>query len=147
MLHVALALTKASAILLYRRIFVTGSSGFERRFEYVLYGTLAVIAAWMITFSFLAGFQCGPDHLLDAWDKTSNKEYCGIANVYAYGFFVSDIVLDVWVICLPIPSVSHPISMNQPQLTIVPDFSTSRITLEEVLRSWYFRRGFSVSRS
>lgn len=121
-LLIALALTKASALLLYRRIFCLADGSFNRGLRYAIWGTLAVLPAWVITFSFLAGFQCGT-HLLQSYKTQVNARYCAIGTVFAYGWFISDLILDVWIICLPIPSVR-----------LTPVIHDSGLTCAKVLR-------------
>jgi hypothetical protein len=91
-----LGCTKASALVFYKRVFC--ASGLNPIFNAIVLSTVVVV-----TFEFLAGLQCHT-HLSALWDGTYLK-YCTISFPFAYGWVVSDFLLDVWVLALPIPIV------------------------------------------
>jgi len=97
----SLALSKLSALFFYRRIFYIG--GQQNWFNIVILGTAVVVVLWLIVFEFLTGFQCGT-HFSALWDGTY-LTYCTISFPFLYGLALSDFLLDIWILALPIPSV------------------------------------------
>ena len=97
----SLACSKLSALFFYRRIFYLG--GRQSSFNIVIIITAVVVILWLVVFQFLTGFQCGT-HFSALWDGTY-LEYCVISFPFLYGLAVSDFLLDVWILSLPIPSV------------------------------------------
>lgn len=69
----------------------------------VIISTAVVVTLWLVIFQFLTGFQCGT-HFSANWDGTY-LQYCGLSFPFLYGLALSDFLLDVWIVCLPIPSV------------------------------------------
>ena len=101
---VTLASTKMSALFFYRRIFCVGQAGqSERIFNVATIISLVIVGCWLVTFDFLEGFQCGT-HFSALWDGTWHK-YCHLTFPYLYGLTVSNLLLDVWILALPIPLV------------------------------------------
>jgi hypothetical protein len=96
-----LGCTKASALFFYKRVFC--ASGLNPIFNAIVLSTVVVVTCWVVTFEFLAGFQCHT-HLSALWDGTY-LNYCTISFPFAYGWAVADFLLDVWVLALPIPIV------------------------------------------
>ncbi|KAI4599347.1 hypothetical protein KJ359_001788 [Pestalotiopsis sp. 9143b] len=78
-----LACVKLSALLFYRRIFFASRS-------------------WSMI-KFLAGFQCGT-HFSALWDGNYTK-YCTISFPFLYGLVISDFLLDIWILAIPIPGI------------------------------------------
>lgn len=97
----SLACSKLSALFFYRRIFCTG--GKDQWFHKCIISTVAVVAIWLVVFQFLTGFQCGT-HFSAAWNGDYTK-YCTISFPYLYGFAISDFLLDIWILLLPVPRV------------------------------------------
>lgn len=96
-----------SALLFYRRVFCTGLNVYNTLwFNIATMATLVIVACWLVTFEFLAGFECGT-HFSALWDGTY-AEYCSISFPYLYGLAVSDFLLDVWILVLPMPIVCSP---------------------------------------
>ncbi|PSR82548.1 hypothetical protein BD289DRAFT_488118 [Coniella lustricola] len=100
-----LACIKLSAVFFYRRIFTSTYSvtGKKQWFNVISTVTIVVIILWLITFEFLAGFECGTD-IASLWNGNYLKN-CTITFPFLYGEAVSDFLLDVWILALPIPSV------------------------------------------
>ncbi|KAM7196229.1 hypothetical protein V8F33_006341 [Rhypophila sp. PSN 637] len=97
----ALSFSKLSALFFYRRIFYLG--GGQSHLNIVVLITAAIIVVWMTIFQFLTGFQCGT-HFTALWDGTY-LEYCTISFPFLIGLAISDFLLDVWIVSIPIPSV------------------------------------------
>ena len=66
--------------------------------------TAVIVVLWLVTFLFLTGFQCGL-HFSSLWDGTY-LQYCTISFPFLYGLVISDLLLDVWILALPVPEVS-----------------------------------------
>lgn len=98
----SLACTKVSALFFYRRIFCTMSPNM-RVFNAVTIGMIVVVACWLVTFEILNGLQCHGH--FDTWNPTEYAKYCTISWDFLFGYTVSDFLLDVLVIALPIPVV------------------------------------------
>ncbi|KAF4631663.1 hypothetical protein G7Y89_g6466 [Cudoniella acicularis] len=101
LLSFTLAFTKMSALFFYRRVFCTGHNG--HWFNIATIATIVIVACWLVTFEFLAGFECGT-HFSALWDGTY-EECCSISFPYLYGLAISDFLLDVWILVLPIPVI------------------------------------------
>ena len=100
---IALGCIKSSFVMFYRRIFCTGHRTW---FWYITIAMLALIVAWTITFFFVFVFYCGNNHWAE-WDTVINLEtYCPDGLKYQAGLAISDFIMDIMVIALPIPVVS-----------------------------------------
>ena len=89
---------KTSVLLLYRRIFITSAFG---RFTVVV-GTLCI--AWLFASTFGQVFLCSP--MSAAWDSNlifSSK--CRDVQAMYYGVSISNMLLDVVILCMPMPVI------------------------------------------
>ncbi|GAW21901.1 hypothetical protein ANO14919_114270 [Xylariales sp. No.14919] len=98
-----IASVKLSALFLYRRIFCVGEK--QTIFQTVTRITVVIVVLWLFVFQFLTGFQCGT-HFAALWDG-SYAEYCTLSFPFLYGLVISDFILDIWLLILPIPSISR----------------------------------------
>ena len=98
----ALACIKISAIFFYRRIFCV--SGNKTYFSIATLATAIIVSLWLVTFLLLTGFQCG-SHFSALWNGSYVK-YCTVSFPFLYGLVISDFLLDVWILALPVPPVS-----------------------------------------
>ncbi|KAH0593230.1 hypothetical protein MHUMG1_08952 [Metarhizium humberi] len=93
-------MTKLSAVFFYRRIFCFG----PRRdvFDYVTVVFVLLVSAWTVTFIVVPLNLCGPLKSIE-WDI----HHAAQCDHYAYfkGISVSDFVLDVAVLVLPLPKI------------------------------------------
>ena len=67
-------------------------------------GTAVTVVICYAVWSFIALFQCGT-HFSAFWDGNFAKE-CTLNIPWALGFAISDLILDLWVLALPMPRVS-----------------------------------------
>lgn len=89
---------KTSVLLLYRRIFVTSTFG---RFTVVV-GTLCI--AWLFASTFALVFLCSP--MSAAWDpKLIFSSKCRDVQAMYYGVSISNMLLDVIILCMPMPVI------------------------------------------
>ena len=98
----ALGLIKLSFILFYRRIFTKGAAW---KFNWVTWSMLAIITAWTIAFFFAILFICGTDFSA-YWTSTKvEAANCTETSMLHNAFAISDVVIDVIIIVLPLPMV------------------------------------------
>lgn len=97
-----LACAKISALFLYRRIFNLQETSL---FNILVFATIGIIAAWYIAIDALSLLQCR-SHFSAYWDGTFAK-YCDMNPVWAKTLAWSDFLLDLWVMLMPISSVSR----------------------------------------
>ncbi|KAI1124914.1 hypothetical protein F5Y10DRAFT_284705 [Nemania abortiva] len=113
-----LACVKLSALFFYRRIFCSG--GKRPVFGPVIWTTIVTVILWLFVFQFLTGFQCGT-HFSALWDGTY-LQYCTLSFPVLYGLVISDFILDVWIILLPIPSILRLNTTLKRKLSIIGVF-------------------------
>lgn len=93
-----LGLTKLSALFFYKRIFCVG--GRKAILNIIVTASLVIVALWLVTFLFILGFQCGT-HFSSQWKGNSIK-YCWRVYPLLLASTISDTILEVWVLALPI---------------------------------------------
>jgi hypothetical protein len=100
-----LGLAKISALLFFRRIFC--DRGRRTFFNAITITTIVIVSLWMVTYLVLFGLQCGV-HFSALWTGTKDySRYCAaIARPALEGFAISDFLLDVWILSLPVPQAS-----------------------------------------
>ena len=101
---VAYGCIKLSVLFFYRRLFVNGTS---RTFDYITKIAIGIIAVWTLTFFFMQLLMCGP-HIEKNWGPLIDFESCLDGFQYDNGLFISDLITDILVICLPLPIVNRP---------------------------------------
>lgn len=92
----SIAVIKVSFLLLYARIFPS------RSFRKVLYAVGVVVLLWWTVCQFITIFQCRP--IDDFWYRTTNGS-CIDSRKYLIGQAVPNIVTDIIIFVLPLPSV------------------------------------------
>ncbi|KAI7778903.1 hypothetical protein LA080_001508 [Diaporthe eres] len=113
----SLACIKLSALFFYRIIFYVG---LHQWFDIANTVTIIVVVVWLVVFQFLTGFQCGT-HFSALWDG-SYLQYCTVSFPFLYGLAVSDFLLDVWILALPIPRIMQLHTSASKKLGIVVVF-------------------------
>lgn len=93
-----LAFTKASALFFYRRIFCGANR--KRGLHGIIVSTLVLLGVWLIVYEFLFAFQCGT-HFSAPWESTTAK-YCDLSYPVLLSQSITNVVLDIWVVILPI---------------------------------------------
>lgn len=95
---------KLSILFFYRRVFC--DSRLTRTFfDMVTRGTIVLIVAWTIAFTFGFIFKCGA-HPSYAWAPVAVvAEKCHVQTTLSEAYAVSDLILDVWIWSLPLPKV------------------------------------------
>ncbi|KAI1260708.1 hypothetical protein F5Y18DRAFT_404296 [Xylariaceae sp. FL1019] len=120
-----LACVKLSALFFYRRIFC--SAGKRVIFSPVTTATIIVVILWLFVFQFLTGFQCGT-HFSALWDGTY-LEYCTLSFPVLYGLVISDFLLDIWILVIPIPGIMQLNTTIQRKLSIIGVFLLALVGL------------------
>ena len=93
-----LGITKISGLFFFRRIFCVVS---RTIFGALTLVTVAIVALWTVTFLVLTALQCGT-HFDALWSPAAYKQYCHISYPFLLALTISDLLLDVWILCLPI---------------------------------------------
>ena len=100
-----LGCTKVGAVLFFRRIFCTMAR--KSFFSYLTLITIIVVALWTAAFDILTGLACGT-HFSALW--TGPRDYDRYCRKTSWRFLlslsVSDFLLDIWILALPLPRVS-----------------------------------------
>ena len=104
---VAYGFVKLSVLFFYRRIFVRSACP---RFDVVSKVAIGLTAAWTIAFFLATLFTCGR-HVDFQWGPLIDLSQCYDIFKFDDALFISDLVTDLLVICLPIPLVSEPNSL------------------------------------
>ena len=104
-----LGLTKLSALLFYRRVFCTDM---RDAFNVISGVAVAVVALWTLGFFIMTFLICGSNlnYLFHVGASASAK--CGAIFPYFMGTTISDFLLDVFILTLPIPKVRYLLDCN-----------------------------------
>jgi hypothetical protein len=98
----AVGLSRMSALFFYRRVFGTTSRTFVINF----WTCLAANAAWLVIMSFVALFNCVPVNAF--WDRAlpgyDGYTCIGTMNLQL-GHGVTSVVIDLWLLLIPMPFV------------------------------------------
>jgi hypothetical protein len=102
----SMGLTKISALFFFKRIFCTGHK--KEVFNYITIGSVIIIVLWMIAFLIMSFFECGT-HISAEWtsDAAVAAKYCTHNYPVLEGLAISDFLLDIFVLLLPIPKVRY----------------------------------------
>lgn len=98
-----LACIKISAVLFYRRIFcIHGCRSFFNTFRVL---TIIIIITWMVGYMMLTGLSCGT-HFSALWgSQKAFSKYCQTQHKFLLSFSISDFLLDLWILGLPMPKI------------------------------------------
>ena len=73
--------------------------------------TLVIISLWTVAYLILPGLQCGV-HFSALWTGPIDYlRYCHTGYPFLLSLAISDLLLDIWIICLPLPTAS-PLTAN-----------------------------------
>lgn len=98
----ALGFVKLSILFFYRRLFCTGSGVLFNRASGAV---IALTVAWGFSFFFAILFSCGP-HIDAQWGPTEERHGLCIDILLVWiGFGISDFILDIIMLVMPIPTV------------------------------------------
>ena len=94
-----IALLKLTLLFFFLRIFP------QRTVKRVLWATIAFVIVWALVFVFVAVFQCRPiSHYWLSWDKQHDGNCINI-NAFAWSNAGINILLDAWMLVLPLYEV------------------------------------------
>ena len=102
----AFGTVKMSALFFYRRVFVTKASR-NTIFNYLTVILIAIVAAWIVTFSILTFEICAPHNTIEYTVVLGITAQCKLNYPYFQGVSISDFALDVIIIGLAFPMVSR----------------------------------------
>ena len=108
---IQLGAIKLSFVFFFRRIFVVGKSS---NFALLTASMIGIISIWIIAFFLAFLFACGRH--LSAWWSPSFQTECIHSLAFEYGFALSDFLMDVIIMAMPVPMVS-PFLNRRPSLT------------------------------
>lgn len=102
----ALGLIKLSALTFYRRIF-TGK-GRTTTFDVINNVTIVIVVLWTMVMFIMNALQCGR-HMTALWVGPEDwLAYCStISPKFEEAFGISNVILDVWILALPLPKVFY----------------------------------------
>lgn len=102
---VELGLVKLSILFYYRRVFYSPLIHRDP-FEIIIWLLVGVTIAWSVGFFFALLFKCSV-HVTAEWGNVYDLiTVCGVRSFrIEYGLAVSDFIIDLFVIILPIPKV------------------------------------------
>ena len=98
----SLCCVKLSFVMFYRRIFCTGQ---RTLFSIATVTVSVLIVLWTIIFFFLFVFYCGTNTWAEWTNVIDLEEYCPHGTDYQMGLAISDFIIDLIVIAMPIPLV------------------------------------------
>lgn len=73
--------------------------------RYALYITEAIVLSWCMAAVFSVVFKCKPIDMAWAIDPVELLEHCNNSNAYLIGTSVVNVILDFWILALPISIV------------------------------------------
>ena len=127
----SLGFTRINALLFYRRMFcVPGRSAFLRA---VIYGSITVISLWMVAFVILPPLQCGPN--LSVWSVPAKVRaaQCIMGNKIILALCISDLLIELFVIAMPIPKILQLKTSLRRRLVVLFVFLTAFVSLGAVI--------------
>ncbi|KJZ72069.1 hypothetical protein HIM_08524 [Hirsutella minnesotensis 3608] len=101
---ISLGCTKASILFFYQRIFCVASR--TAIYSITISVSIGLVLVWMVAMEIFTAFQCHI-HFNAIWDGTQLK-YCDLSYPAMEGLAISDFLLDIWVLILPIYPVCEP---------------------------------------
>ena len=91
-----LALSKASVLIFYRRVFCVSKHNLGARiFNAAVTASIVIVACWFVAFEFLTIFQC-KGRFKGFADPKLYAKYCTISWGFLLGFGISDVLLDIF---------------------------------------------------
>lgn len=101
-IHYPITITaiKISILLFYLRLF-----GARKWFRHVIYITEAIVLSWCMATILPAVFQCKPIHIAWSIDAIEMMEHCNNLNAYLIATSVINVILDFWILALPLSIV------------------------------------------
>ena len=73
--------------------------------RYVLYITEAIVLSWCMAATFAVVFKCKPIHIAWTIDPVELMEHCDDYNAYLIATSVINVILDFWILALPLSIV------------------------------------------
>ncbi|CAO2652639.1 Nn.00g009220.m01.CDS01 [Neocucurbitaria sp. VM-36] len=123
-----MTLIKISILLIYLRIAV------NRTFEYLCKGTMCLLAIYQFIVFVIVPAQCTPLHKL--WDFTGQVQgHCINANAFYHATSAFHIVMDIWILVLPLKLILRIPRPPREKLALIIIFSLGIIsTIASIIR-------------
>jgi hypothetical protein len=115
-LPVALGCSKASLLFLYQRIFAVQKRG---KTNIIIVGLIVIDLLWMAAFFFAGLFECGIEFWAVQTYLQAFLDNCIDDTILSLASAVSDLVLDIIVLVLPLPLVRFVLCRSCTSLTYV----------------------------
>lgn len=127
MFAVSLALSKTSILFLYRRIFYLSHSWLDF-FTIIIPFMIAIVVMFGIGISFSVIFACGT-HFSYWWSTagTALKDHCIDTQMLSYAQSVSDFIIDVIILAIPIPLIWRLHLSTKRKLGVIAIFLTAGV--------------------
>ena len=127
----SLGFTRISALLFFCRIFCV--SGRMTALRAAIYISITVISLWTAVFIILAPIRCGPD--LRVWSSSQSvlTAHCSMGNKIVLDFCICDLLIEIAVIVMPIPSILRLQTSLKRRLALLFVFLTAFVSLGAVI--------------
>lgn len=109
MAPLALGLIKLSVLFFYRRIFR------GRAFDILNWILITLVVLWTLGFFLVQVFDCRT-HFFTNWGPVKDLEKCLNPFNQLFAYSISDVIIDVFILVLPVPLVSI-VNLSYSQLT------------------------------
>ncbi|CAG8981538.1 hypothetical protein HYALB_00013165 [Hymenoscyphus albidus] len=129
MFAVSLAFSKSSILFLYRRIFYVNRKWLDLA-TIIIPFMIAIVVIFGISISFATIFACGT-HVSYWWSTAGSalKEHCIDTQMLTYSHSVSDFLIDVIIIAIPIPLVWRLHLSTKRKIGVIAIFLTAVVAL------------------
>lgn len=111
--NVAIVSTKLSVLALYCRIFATPT------FRAIVLATACFIFSWLLTMEVVLGLECKP---IQAWWGAVDGQCLDLV-AFAYFNNITNLVSDLWIFSMPLPTIIHLITDNHRKMSLCFLFS------------------------
>ncbi|KAI1174106.1 hypothetical protein F4777DRAFT_408868 [Nemania sp. FL0916] len=125
-LTLSISFIKFSILWFYHKLF-----SIDQKLRRAIHIISAICLAWLLTFVLVIVFQCTPVQAF--WEQLDDPKYCLVAPRIFLGYEISNLFIDVVILCIPIGAVSQ---MHLPKkLTVIGIFLLGSIVcIASILR-------------
>lgn len=99
---IAYGFIKLSIISFYRRLFVTRKGTI---FDHIMKLMGVLVLLWTVTFILMVVFACNTTFWANWGSTAAQLQHCPIGFTSEYGLAISDFILDIVIILMPLPQV------------------------------------------
>lgn len=94
-------MVKLSILSFYWKVFASNTG--HKRNRLLIQAVAVACVVWFLIVTFLIIFQCDPIHAY--WDELAAASYCLDTSKLLLGYEITNLALDVLILCIPIPIV------------------------------------------